>query len=75
MPSAKANETPSNEDMWKQAISDAEAKIQTIECERKRLKTAVRLMRRQIKDGVPWPTHSEPLRGDEALQTGYGGSK
>ncbi len=45
---------------WGEAIRDAEAKIAQLERERARLRVAVRLMKRQIKDGAQWPGTVEP---------------
>ena len=46
--------------MWHVAIRDAESRIESLDRERRRLIRACRLMRRQIKAGVPWPTDDVP---------------
>jgi len=58
-PNKKAIESATSETMWNAAIRDAEERINGLERQRARLKAAVRLMRRQIKDGVPWPEQVE----------------
>ncbi len=40
---------------WVNAIKDAEDRLTEVERQRNRLRMAIRLMRRQVKDGVPWP--------------------
>ena len=60
MPIKKPTTTPiGSEDttnLWEVAIKDAEARIAALNRECYRLRKAIRLMRQQVKDGVPWPT-------------------
>ncbi len=57
--SRKEKEMKNNENQWNEAIRDAEERVLKLERERERLRMAIRLMKRQVKDGAPWPT-AEP---------------
>jgi hypothetical protein len=65
-PTVETTHTPKigqSGEKWAEAIRDAEEKITRLERERARLKIAVRLMKRQIKEGAPWPGSAEATRG------------
>lgn len=51
----KTTHTRSFENRWDEAISDAQRELATVDRRRKRLQMAIRLFRRQSKEGVPWP--------------------
>jgi len=55
MPTNPAKKEAQATNLWDCAIADAEAKAQQFETNAKRLRAAIRLMRRQIADGVPFP--------------------
>jgi hypothetical protein len=40
---------------WETAIRDAQGRLAALNVQRRKLEKAIRLMRRQIKDGAPWP--------------------
>lgn len=43
------------ENMWSIAIIDAKDRLEKLDRESRRLKAAVRMMRQNIREGVPWP--------------------
>lgn len=45
----------SSVDMWTEAIEEAQRRLVIVERDRRRLQGAIRLMRRQMRDGVAWP--------------------
>ena len=49
----KAEQKAANE--WDEAIMDTEKRVLRLERERAKLKMAIRLMKRQVLEGVPWP--------------------
>ena len=40
---------------WVNALKHTEDRLMEVERQRNRLRMAIRLMKRQVKDGVPWP--------------------
>ena len=40
---------------WDEAIMDTEKRVLRLERESTKLKMAIRLMKRQVLEGVPWP--------------------
>jgi hypothetical protein len=55
MPNKNATNTPIGNLNWESALADARARLAALNVQRRRLEKAIRLMRRQIKDGAPWP--------------------
>ena len=55
MSTHKRSEAQAFENRWDEAIHDAQQELATVDRRRKRLQMAIRLFRRQSKDGVPWP--------------------
>jgi hypothetical protein len=49
---------------WVEAIQDTQNKMTRLERELARLRAAVRIMKRQLKDGVPWPEGAAEEKAD-----------
>ena len=56
MPTKKTSESRKPDSMWTVAIQEAEGRAVKLERELTKMRAAIRLMKRQIADGVPWPT-------------------
>lgn len=56
MPKKKQHDANESSNRWIQAIRDAEARIVMLEKDRARLRRAVRLMKQQVEEGVPFPS-------------------
>ena len=53
--SSKAKQKIEHANNWVTALEDTEDRLMEVERQRNRLRMAIRLMKRQVKDGVPWP--------------------
>ena len=53
--SDKAKQEREDTNNWVTALKYTEDRLMKVERQRNRLRMAIRLMKRQVKDGVPWP--------------------
>ena len=53
--SIKEKAATNHANSWLNAIKDTEDRLAKVERQRNRLRMAIRIMKRQVKDGVPWP--------------------
>ena len=53
--SSKAKQNIKYASNWGNALKHTEDRLMEVERQRNRLRMAIRLMKRQVKDGVPWP--------------------
>ena len=61
--SIKETSMPIGLNQWKEAIIDVEDRVMKLDRERARLRMAIRLMKRQVREGAPWPTRTVSKRG------------
>ena len=56
MTTKKQFDADSNANMWRNAIKDTEIRVIKLGRERARLLKAIRLMKKNLTEGAPWPS-------------------